>query len=114
MGDPEHVPAGLYAKQALGYFGWYKKLSEKMLPAKDVRSALMVVEMGEAPVGIVYRTDAQKSEKVKVIGTFPDRSHQPIVYVSSVCRESGLSKEFYDYLKSEQATPVWVKYGFNK
>jgi len=114
MGDPQHVPAGRYAKQALDYFGWYEKLSPRMLPAKDVRSALMVVEMGEAPVGIVYRTDAQKSEKVKVIGTFPGRSHKPIVYVSAICKESDLSKAFYDYLKSDEAAPVWSKYGFNQ
>ena len=114
MGDPQHVPAGRYAKQALDYFGWYEKLSPRMLPAKDVRSALMVVEMGEAPVGIVYRTDAQKSEKVKVIGTFPDRSHKPIVYVSAICKESDLSKALYDYLKSNEAAPVWSKYGFNQ
>ena len=53
------------------YFGWYNDLQGKLLPAKDVRSALMVVEMEEAPVGIVYRTDAQKSKKVKILNTFP-------------------------------------------
>ncbi len=113
MGDPAHVPAGQYARQALEYFGLYQKLTGKLLPAKDVRSALMVVELGESPLGIVYRTDAQKSAKVKIVGVFPDRSHKPIVYVSTICKESELSKEFYDYLKSDKAKPVWAKYGFN-
>ena len=113
MGDPAHVPAGQYAKQALEYFGLYRTLTGKLLPAKDVRSALMVVEMGEAPLGIVYRTDAQKSGKVKIVGVFPDRSHKPIVYVSAICKESELSKKLYAFLKSDKAKPVWAKYGFN-
>jgi len=112
MGDPSHVPAGRYARQSLDYFGWYKTLSEKMLPAKDVRSALMVVEMGEAPLGIVYRTDAQKSGNVKIIGTFPGDSHKPIVYVSAIITDSSLAEKFFKFLKTDEAKPIWNKYGF--
>ena len=114
MGDPEHVPAGKYAKEALEYFGWYGGLKNKLLPAKDVRSALMVVELGEAPVGIVYRTDAQKSAKVKILGTFPDASHKPILYVATVCSPKAEAVAFFNFLESKDAQPIWEKYGFRK
>lgn len=114
MGDPAHVPAGKYAKQSLEYYGWYNKLNGKKLPAKDVRSALMVVEMEEAPVGIVYRTDAQKSEKVKILNTFPDASHKPIVYVGGVCKDDVAVKSFLNYLNADDTKAIWAKYGFKK
>ena len=114
IGDPSHVPAGRYAKQALEYYGWYDQLKKKMLPAKDVRSALMVVEMGEAPVGIVYRTDALKSGKVKILDAFPEKSHQPIVYVAEVCANRKLAKDFYAYLNAGSTKAIWDKYGFKK
>ncbi len=114
MGDPSHVPAGKYAKQSLAYYSWYKNAYEKMLPAKDVRSALMYVEMNEAPVGIVYKTDALKSKKVKILNTFPEESHKPIVYVGGACSESTVGKEFFNYLKSPETKAIWEKYGFKK
>ena len=114
IGDPSHVPAGRYAKQALEYYGWYDQLKKKMLPAKDVRSALMIVEMGEAPIGIVYRTDALKSGKVKILDAFPEKSHQPIVYVAEVCANRKLAKDFYAYLNSGSTKPIWDKYGFKQ
>jgi molybdate transport system substrate-binding protein len=114
MGDPSHVPAGKYAKQSLEYFGWYSKLEGKILPAKDVRSALMVVEMEEAPLGIVYRTDAQKSTKVKILGTFPEPSHKPIVYVGGICKDNSTAKAFFEYVNSDATKAIWAKYGFIK
>ncbi|WP_163717896.1 molybdate ABC transporter substrate-binding protein [Mangrovibacterium lignilyticum] len=114
IGDPAHVPAGKYAKQSLEYFGWYSKLSDFYLPAKDVRTALMVVELGEAPLGIVYRTDAEESSKVKIVGTFPPQSHKPIVYVSCLLKENDASRSFFEYIKSEASAPIWKKYGFNQ
>ena len=114
IGDPAHVPAGKYAKQSLQYFGWYKKLKGSILPAKDVRSALMVVEMEESPLGIVYRTDAQKSEKVKILNTFPEESHKPIVYVVGLCKEKAAAKNFYKFISSGGTKTIWEKYGFKK
>lgn len=114
IGDPVHVPAGRYAKQSLEYFGWYNQLDNKVLPAKDVRSALMVVEMEEAPIGIVYRTDAQKSDKVKVLNSFPEKSHKPIVYFAGVCNDNNVAKNFFDYLNSGETKEIWEKYGFGK
>ncbi len=114
VGDLAHVPAGRYAKKALGYFGWYKQLEGRILPAKDVRSALMVVEMEEAPLGIVYRTDAQKSEKVKILGAFPEKSHEPVVYVGGVCSDNKAARDFFAYLKGGETKAIWLKYGFEK
>ncbi len=112
MGDPLHVPVGKYAKQSLEYFGWYQQLNAKILPAKDVRSALMVVEMEEAPIGIVYKTDALKSEKVKILNTFPEKSHMPIVFIAGLINENNVAKEFFAYLSSEEPRKIWAKYGF--
>lgn len=112
IGDPLHVPAGKYAKQALNYFGWYNQLKNKILPAKDVRSALMTVEMEEAPIGIVYQTDALKSEKVKILGLFPKQSHKSIVYLAGVCNDKKAAKDFFKYLSSIETKTIWEKYGF--
>ncbi|MBN1952197.1 MAG: molybdate ABC transporter substrate-binding protein [Bacteroidales bacterium] len=114
MGDPTHVPAGSYARQSLDYFGWTSKLKGKILPAKDVPSALMLVEMEEVPLGIVYRTDAEKSQKVKILCAFPQASHNPIVYVGGVCSNKALAKEFFRYLNSEETVAIWAKYSFVK
>ncbi|MFC2089810.1 molybdate ABC transporter substrate-binding protein [Bacteroidota bacterium] len=114
LGDPEHVPAGRYARQALEYYGWYAGLEHKFLPAKDVRSALMLVEMKEASLGIVYRTDALRSDKVKILTAFPEKVHQPIVYVGGRCSDNKQAKDFFVYLRSEKSRVYWVKYGFKK
>jgi len=114
MGDPSHVPAGKYALQALTHFHLYNSIKDKMLPAKDVRSALMVVEMEEAPLGIVYRTDAIKSEKVKILATFPPDAHQPIKYVAGICRYNPQSTAFIEFLNSKTARAIWIKHGFTK
>ncbi|MBN1117380.1 MAG: molybdate ABC transporter substrate-binding protein [Bacteroidales bacterium] len=114
VGDPAHVPAGKYAKQALEYYDWYKDLESKLLPAKDVRSALMVVELQETPLGIVFKTDALKSEKVKVLAYFPEFSHTPIIYLAGVCSEKEEAREFMNFLKSDETIALWKKYGFEK
>lgn len=114
MGDPAHVPAGKYAKQSLEYYEWYAKLGGKTLPAKDVRSALMVVEMEEAPLGIVYRTDARKSGKVKILNAFPEASHKPIVYMGGVCEDNAIARDFLEYVNSDATRSIWAKYGFKK
>lgn len=114
IGDPAHVPAGRYAKQSLDYFGWYNQLDNKLIPAKDARSALMVVELQEAPAGIVYRTDAKKSDKVRILNTFPEKSHESIVYVAGVCRNNDTAKAFFEYLHSGATNSIWEKYGFKR
>lgn len=111
IGDPGYVPAGKYAMQV---FNYYKlDLGEKLLQTKDVRSALMVVELGEADFGVVYKTDALESKKVKVIYTFPEESHKPVEYFQVLISQKNSAKEFYDYLYSPEAKQVLTKYSFN-
>ena len=114
IGDPAHVPAGNYARQSLEYYHWFEPLSQRLLPAKDVRSALMMVELGEAELGIVYATDAKKSSKVKVVGIFPEESHNPIVYSAAIigAEPSYGVIRFFEFLKSKDVATVWESYGF--
>lgn len=80
MGDPDHVPAGMYGKNAMVHLGLWDAVADRVARAKDVRAALVLVERGECPLGQVYATDAAISGKVRVAGFFPEDSHPPIVY----------------------------------
>jgi molybdate transport system substrate-binding protein len=113
VGDPKHVPAGEYAMQAFNRMGIGDELQNRLLPAKDVRSALMVVELGETELGVVYKTDAMESEKVKLVAEIPLDMHDPILYYLSVLSEADPNARlFYAYLNSENSKKVWLKYGF--
>lgn len=113
IGDPSHVPAGIYAREALVYFGWWEALSSRTMLAIDVRSALNFVERGEAAAGIVYATDARLSEKVETAAVFPEESHSPVSYPAALVRGAGgRAKEFLDFLYSPQARLIFSKYGF--
>lgn len=116
IGDPQHVPAGAYALQVLQNLACAKELEPRFLPAKDVRSALMVVELGEVEAGIVYKTDALKSDKVKILTEFPDSLHQSVGYYMSIIKgtKNDRSLQLYNYIVSEKMTPVWEKYGFTR
>lgn len=110
VGDPGYVPAGSYAQQV---FDFYRlDLSAKLMLTNDVRSALMMVEMGEAGFGIVYRTDALLSKKVRTIYTFPEKSHQSVDYFQVLISERQQAKQFYDYLYSPEAKAILRKYQF--
>jgi molybdate transport system substrate-binding protein len=80
IAEPDSVPAGIYAKQALNALGLWAAVSHRLAPSADVRTALALVERGEAPLGIVYATDARAAPGVSVVSMIPDGSHQPIVY----------------------------------
>lgn len=113
IGDPAHVPAGRYAAEALKSLGWFKPLQSRFLKTKDVRSALMVVELGECEMGIVYATDAMKSEKVRAVGVFPEDSHQPIEYWAAKGKYGGsIADSLLEYLHSAEADYIWKKFGF--
>ncbi|MFW6259636.1 MAG: molybdate ABC transporter substrate-binding protein, partial [Tangfeifania sp.] len=114
IGDPGHVPAGSYAVQLLENLEWREKLEPRFLPAKDVRSALMVVEMGEVEAGIVYKTDALKSEKVKIITEFPDSLYGPVHYYMAIIKgqKNEKSLTLYNYILSDKVKQTWNKYGF--
>ena len=114
IGDPNHVPAGSYAVQLFENLGWKEKLEPRFLPAKDVRTALMVVELGEVEAGIVYKTDALKSEKVKIITQFPDSLYNPVYYYMTIMKGQENKKSFtlYNYIVSGEVKQTWQKYGF--
>lgn len=115
LGDPSHVPAGLYAKQALENLGLWQQVKDKLAPMKDVRSALALVERKETPLGIVYATDAAISSKVIVVGQFPEDSHPPIVYpVVQVAGNNNVSADqFLQFLKTPAAKTVFKSHGFS-
>lgn len=113
-GDPKHVPAGIYAKESLENVGLWQKASPLLAPANNVRSALLLVEKQEALLGIVYKTDALVSNKVKVVAELPDTSHAAITYPVAIVKDKSGEKvnAFYDFLQSEQAREIFEKYGF--
>jgi molybdate transport system substrate-binding protein len=114
MGDPSHVPAGMYGKKALEGLECWEEVKDRLAPMKDVRAALVLVERGEVPLGLVYATDAAISPKVRVVGTFPESCHPPIVYpVAAVSGgKSAEAKRFLDFLHTPEARAVFEKYGF--
>lgn len=113
-GDPDHVPVGKYAKTAMEKLGMWSFVSDKLARSSDVRSALAWVERGEAPLGIVYSTDAAISKRVKVVSFFPEDSYPPIVYPAAIIKsgQSPKAKEFLDFLKTKEAGKIFEKYGF--
>ncbi len=115
MGDPSHVPAGAYAQEALEFYGWFEGLEGRILPAANVRAALSVVELDETERGIVYRTDALKTDKVKILGAFPEESHKPVSYYSALlkgCSEEGAG--FYDFIvNGDKTKEVLESFGFD-
>jgi molybdate transport system substrate-binding protein len=113
LADPQSVPAGRYAQAAFTSFGIWKDLEPQLLRGEDVRVALMWVARGEAPLGVVYATDARAEPRVRVLDTFPESSHPPIVYpMALVNGASPAAAGFAAFLTSPQAQAVFVKAGF--
>ncbi len=113
-GDPDHVPVGGYAKQALESLGVWHDIEPRLARADSVRAALAMVERGEVPLGIVYSTDAAVSAKVRTVALFPADSHAPVVYPLAVVAGGvpAQARAFYDFLKSPAAAAVFRRYGF--
>ena len=114
MGDPDHVPAGKYGRLALESLGVWPEVESLVARTKDVRAALALVERGECPLGMVYSTDAAISNKVKVVGQFPESSHPPIVYPVAIIKghDKQAVKSFFEFLKSDESAKIFSKYGF--
>lgn len=116
IGTPETVPAGLYAKETLERMNLWEAVESKLVYAKDVRQVLSYVETGNVDAGIVYKTDALVSDKVKIAATADESIHAPIMYPVGVIKESqnyDATKSFYQYLQSENAIKVFEAYGFS-
>jgi molybdate transport system substrate-binding protein len=113
VGDPDHVPAGMYAKTALESLGLWDGVEAKLARASDVRGALALVERGETPLGIVYSTDAAISDAVAVVATFPQDSYKKITYPAALVQGADEdAKAFFAFLISADAKAIFAKYGF--
>ena len=115
MGDPSHVPAGIYAKEALVKLGWWEALQDRLAPTGDVRRALALVALGECSAGIVYATDAAISDGVEVIATLPDSLlSASVVYPVAVVkgRRTPDVDAAMQFFQSEEAAAVFQHYGF--
>lgn len=115
IGEPESVPAGGYAKEALTNAKQWDALQPKLVMAKDVRQVLTYVESGNAEAGFVYKTDALTSKKVKIAFNVDPKTYKPVEYPAGIVKATKHTKEaeaFYTYLQSKEATDVFAKYGF--
>lgn len=114
MADVKAVPAGKYGKAALEKLGVWAGVEDRVAQAENVRAALKLVATGEAPLGIVYKTDAVAEPAVKIIGVFPEDAHPPIVYPVGVTADSSNpdAAEFVKFLQSANARQSFEKQGF--
>jgi molybdate transport system substrate-binding protein len=114
-GDPESVPVGRYARSALTTLGVWDEVAPRLVRAENVRAALVYVGRGEAPLGIVYASDALVDRNVRVVDTFPANTHEPIVYPVALTKSAnGAAAGFVAYLLSPQGRKIFVKYGFTE
>jgi len=112
-GDPDSVPVGRYAQAALVKLGVWGSVAGRLVRAENVRAALAYVARGEAPLGIVYQTDALAEKRVRIVDTFPDDSYPPIIYpvaLTSGARPEGA--QLADFLASTMAAEIFARYGF--
>ncbi len=114
IGDPSHVPAGRYSRQALEWLGWWHDLEDRLVPAPDARAALAYVEQGACGGGIVYATDAAASTRVEVLAALPEESHSPIVYPLALLRgrRTPQAERLLRILCSEAAARLFGAHGF--
>ena len=110
----DSVPAGIYGKQALESLGVWDEVARRVVQADNVRAALAFVARGEAPLGIVYATDAAASDRVSVVAAFPASSHRPIAYPAALTAGPANRKAgaFYAHLFSAAARPLFERQGF--
>jgi molybdate transport system substrate-binding protein len=115
LADPQAVPAGVYSKEYLQKLNLWEKVAPKVVPMENVRGALAAVESGNVDAGMVYKTDADISQKVKVVYEIPREDGPKITYPTAVVKDSKQKKAavaFLDYLEGEDAAKVFEHYGF--
>jgi molybdate transport system substrate-binding protein len=114
MGDPDHVPAGIYAKAALEHMGAWESVRERAARTANVRAALALVETGAAPLGIVYATDALVSDGVRTVAIFPADGHPPIVYEAALIRDRRTPSvdRLFSCILGNDASRVFARHGF--
>jgi molybdate transport system substrate-binding protein len=114
MGHVGAVPAGKYGKAALEHLGAWAGVRDRIAQTENVRAALLLVSRGEAPLGIVYKTDAVSDPNVTIVATFPEGSHPPIVYPAALTKDSSSpdAARFLAFLRSDKARPFFERQGF--
>lgn len=114
MGDPDHVPAGIYARQALETLGLWPALEDRLIRTNDVRVALRMVARGEAPLGIVYASDAIAFAGVRVAGMIREAGHDPIRYPVALVAGSDnpAARRFLEFLATPEMAALFRRYGF--
>ena len=113
LAEPTSVPAGKYAKAALETLGVWAQLAGRIAPADNVRAALALVARGEAPLGIVYRSDAHAEPAVVLAGVFPADSHPPIVYPGAALKGAKRGAAgFLQFLSGPKASAIFERHGF--
>ncbi len=113
VGNVDSVPAGRYAKAALEKLGLWPQVASHLAQAESVRAALLLVSRGEAPLGIVYQTDAASDPNVKIVATFPADSHPPIIYpIALTTKATDAAKSFFSYIELPKAAPLFEAQGF--
>jgi molybdate transport system substrate-binding protein len=114
MADPDSVPAGKYGKAALEHLGVWSSVQGQLARAENVRAAMALVSRGEAPLGIVYQTDAAADPKVKIVGHFPEDAHPPITYpvAALAASPSPTTAAYLEFLRSAAARSLFEKQGF--
>jgi len=114
-GDPASVPVGKYAQAALTSLGVWDAVAPRLARAESVRAALLLVERGEAPLGIVYATDAAVSKAVRVVGTFPETTHPPVSYPFALTKRGDRpeARALLAFLTGPEAAPIYRRLGFS-
>jgi len=115
MAQPDSVPAGRYAKAALVSLGTWDAVKGRVVSAVDVRAALNFVVQGEAPLGIVYRSDAALEPAVRVLGTFPESTHPPIVYPAALVtgHDTPAARALLAWLRAPSQQAIFRGHGFD-
>jgi molybdate transport system substrate-binding protein len=110
------VPAGRYARAALEHLGLWRDLEPRLARTQDVRAALALVARGEAPLGVVYATDAAVSDAVRVLATFAPESHPPITYAFAIVagRETPTVRAVFDWIAGPEGLAVFARHGFER
>ena len=116
VGDPAHVPAGIYAREALQALSLWEQVADRLAPAANVRAALALVDRGEVSAGVVYETDAAISARVRIVDAFPDEAVPPITYPLAIVagHDRPAVRAVYDFLKSDEAAAAFARHGFTR
>jgi molybdate transport system substrate-binding protein len=115
IGDPDTVPSGTYAREALEHLGLWDAVQPMVVYGNSVRQVLAYVETGNADAGFVYRTDALASDQVRMVLAVDPAGHSPILYEVGIVRSSGNRDEaeaFYEYLRGAEAREIFLRHGF--